>query len=159
MLSPDRLERRARQEQLLSPRPGIKLAVIRRTLRVSAAEAGLRKSKVGFWQDFVYVEDVPEPIFTAIRNPWEITGDDEGTKQSALDCVINVELNSLPDSADKAFETFRAERLRGVNYSKRTYNIDKARVEGERMSVIGDSRTSFYLLTPRYHSEQRPTSK
>ena len=159
MISPDKFEYIARQEQLLLPRPGIKIAVTRRFLRVPLDEVGYISSKQGFWQDFVYVEGVSVPVFTAIRSSWELTEEDDRTKQSARDFLINAELSLLPDSTREPIELFRAERLSGINPSKRTRNLDEARIEGEKLIIAPDPRTSFYLLTPRYHSEQRPISK
>lgn len=137
-------------EVVKAPRPGIKIAVSRLDSDHFLDEYPMLEGRFGhFFVDSVRIEGVFQPVFIARRNPWDITAENDQTKQTAIDFVSHVDLPLLPEELRESIEVFRRERAEGVNYSLRTYNIDKARSLEEEIQGF-PFVAKYFLLTSEY---------
>ncbi|HUD04615.1 MAG TPA: hypothetical protein VMR59_01355 [Patescibacteria group bacterium] len=147
----DKQELRGHPESNKAPRPGIKIAVIRTPADTDLLAYKSLRVKFGqFFVDSVYVGGDTSPLFVAVRNPWEITAEDDRTKQTAWEFLANVDLSILPEDLRGMVEIFRQEQQQKVNYSLRTFNIDRARIPEEECWREHIPGASYFLLTPEY---------
>jgi hypothetical protein len=146
----DKTEFRGTPEVVKAPRSGMKIAVSRTDSDAFLAQHPMLQGRFGhFFVDSVRVEGVSSPVFLAVRNPWEITPEDDGMKKTAIDFVQYANLLVLPEALREPVEIFRREQAEGVNYSLRTYNIDRVRRAGEEIQEFSFIATHF-LLTSEY---------
>lgn len=148
------------------PRIGVRIAVVKGTFGVEdiregrwfrpLALRGLPPTRVVTHTVYIQEGEWVSPVFTAVRNPWEITDGDDLTKQTAIEMVRNVDLALVPPKAGKAIEVFRAECAAKVNYGSRSFNVDAARIDDERVDKFQyEEDVGHYLLTPNYHAGGR----
>jgi hypothetical protein len=153
----DKLELRGspQSEAIKAPRPGMKIAVVRTRVNTSLLARDVQWVRPGeIFVDNVYVDGNVSvtPLFSVIRNPWEITPEDDRTKQTAVDFVSQVDLALLPQDQRVMLETFRQERAQKVNYTLRTYNIEKAEAAEEVGTAFAFAfpDAQQFLLTPKF---------
>jgi len=145
------------------PRSGVRIAVFTMTSRADdlrapsglSLAASVRRGNIIIHSVCLETPDM-HPVFTAVRNPYEVTGEDDRTKQTAIDMARHADLIQLPPEIREPLEVYRRECEAKVDYGLRTYNIDAARVAGEkigRWKMYDDIH--HYLLTSDYFPNRK----
>ena len=145
------------------PRSGVRIAVLTMTSRVEdlhtasglSLAADVRSGNIVIHSVCLETPGM-QPVFTAVRNPYEVTEEDDRTKQTAIDMARHADLTQLPPEIREPLEVYRRECEAKVNFGLRTYNIDVARGDGEKIqcwSMYNDIH--HYLLTSDYFPNRK----